>query len=144
MNISYSTKQIFHRLKVKIKSEIVTMGACNTCNPSKQVGEHITPKEWDTLLDDPNVLVIDTRNTYEIQMGTFQHAINPNTLHFRDFPSWFNQLSNNCEEQPRAIAMFCTGGIRCEKATSYALCNQLFDNNVPIYHLQGGILSYLN
>ena len=140
MNISYCNKQIFHRLKVKIKSEIVTMNK-DTCNPSKQVGKHITPEEWDILLDDPNVLVIDTRNTYEVQMGTFRNALNPNTHNFRDFPLWLDQLS--CKPQPKAIAMFCTGGIRCEKATSYALCNHLFDK-VPIYHLQGGILSYLN
>lgn len=186
MNISYSTKQIFHRLKVKIKSEIVTMGVCSSsssnsinddcnnnteniesntallCNPSKKVGTHVKPEQWDNLLDDPNVLVIDTRNTYEIQMGTFQNAINPNTQSFRDFPSWFNNtLSKNynnskdddttkraseplLQSPPKAIAMFCTGGIRCEKATSYALFSNLFHESIPIYHLEGGILSYLN
>jgi len=186
MNISYCTKQIFHRLKVKIKSEIVTMGACSNsnscnindncntspensesnsallCNPSKKVVTHVNPEQWDNLLEDPNVLVIDTRNTYEIQMGTFQNAINPYTQSFREFPSWFNQFSKNYNSKnenddvtkrspepllqppPKAIAMFCTGGIRCEKATSYALYSNLFDESIPIYHLEGGILSYLN
>ncbi|QVV68849.1 rhodanese-related sulfurtransferase [Synechococcus sp. LA31] len=138
--MSEAPQQAFHRLKVRIKREIVTMG-CPTVKPAEQVGTYVAPQQWDSLIRDPDVLVVDTRNAYEVAVGTFAGAIDPGTESFREFPAWVEQELRPLVEQrqPRAIAMFCTGGIRCEKSTAYLL-QQGFDN---VHHLQGGILRYL-
>jgi UPF0176 protein len=217
--ISYAETAVFHRLKVKVKREIVTMlggdeedqdvhkekqlivDPQNSSNldldPCQRAGLYVKPgKEWDDLLLDPDVVVIDTRNKYEVEMGTFQNAINPYTDNFRQFPQWLqkfgeacrslqtranhnetvmdtgcnypdsssqpitheNASSRNCRSTepvpftslptrlkgpPKAVAMFCTGGIRCEKSTRFCLQEEIFPSNVPIYHLEGGILAYL-
>ncbi|MDX2231962.1 MAG: rhodanese-related sulfurtransferase [Leptolyngbyaceae cyanobacterium bins.349] len=126
----------FERLKVKLKSEIVTLGKPEV-NPAETVGTYVSPQAWNQLISDPDVLVIDTRNDYEVSIGTFQRAINPQTNSFREFPDYVNQQLD--PNQYPKVAMFCTGGIRCEKASSYLL-SQGFQE---VYHLQGGILKYL-
>jgi UPF0176 protein len=126
----------FYRMKVKIKKEIVSMGIPGI-NPNKKVGIPVCSKEWNKLIEDPEVLVIDTRNQFEFDIGTFNNAISPNTRSFNEFPGFVNQQLKDYKN--RKIAMFCTGGIRCEKATSYLLEQGFSD----VYHLQGGILKYL-
>jgi len=206
---SHVDAAVFHRLKVKIKKEIVTIGGdinetdeakkpigfmskC-TIDPTKIVGTYVPPgKEWDDLCDDPDVVVIDTRNKYEIDIGTFENAINPNTDNFRQFPDWLHRFATACKnvdggsdgnaqhqeekiqcvsnskcesesadnarnpnpvpdekmpvvrKTPKAIAMFCTGGIRCEKSTSYTIAANVFPKDIPVYHLDGGVLAYLD
>ncbi|QPN64206.1 rhodanese-related sulfurtransferase [Synechococcus sp. CBW1004] len=137
---SRAPQQAFQRLKVRLKREIVTMG-CPTVNPSEQVGTYVPPDRWDALIDDPDTLVIDTRNHYEVAIGSFQGAIDPGTDSFREFPQWVERELRPlvAERRPRAIAMFCTGGIRCEKATAYLLQQGFRD----VHHLHGGILRYL-
>ena len=137
---SRADHQTFHRLKVRIKREIVTMG-CPTVKPAEQVGTYVPPQQWDALIGDPDTLVVDTRNAYEVAVGTFAGAIDPGTESFREFPAWVEETLRPLVEQrrPKAIAMFCTGGIRCEKSTAYLL-QQGFEN---VHHLQGGILRYL-
>lgn len=125
----------FLRMKVKIKDEIVTFG--QPVYPALHTGEHVDAKRFNELLDDPEVVVIDTRNTYEIEVGTFPGAINPQTRNFREFPEFVNQ-NLDPETQPR-VAMFCTGGIRCEKASAYLL-EHGFES---VYQLDGGVLKYL-
>jgi len=207
--ISYVDTAIFHRLKVKIKKEIVTIGgkvdatddakkpigymsSC-TIDPTKIVGSYVQPgKEWDDLLEDPDIVVIDTRNKYEIDIGTFENAISPNTDNFRQFPDWLHRFAEECgtmkvhdqessskqvqcvenpfqadeekgtihnarclvpvpdedmpkvNRKPKGVAMFCTGGIRCEKSTSYTIAAKVFPPDVPVYHLDGGVLAYLD
>ena len=220
--VSYTDTPIFHRLKVKIKKEIVTIGGdvededeskkpigymskC-TIDPTKIVGNYVPPnEEWDKLCEDPDVVVIDTRNKYEIEVGTFENAISPNTDNFRQFPDWLHRFAKACEDanskdeasstesnsgqgkiehcvvnsnspyesdenchpinslnnarnsnpvsdedmpivkkKPKAIAMFCTGGIRCEKSTSYTIAAKVFPKDIPVYHLDGGVLAYLD
>jgi len=126
----------FYRMKVRLKKEIVTMGVDNI-DPNNIVGTYVDPDEWNALITDPDVVLIDTRNDYEVEIGTFQNAINPNTKTFRDFPSWV-QDNRETLDKPK-VAMFCTGGIRCEKASAY-MKQQGFDT---VYHLRGGILKYL-
>ncbi|MGK7929976.1 MAG: rhodanese-related sulfurtransferase [Microcystaceae cyanobacterium] len=133
---SYATYPPFKRLKVRIKSEIVTFGQPNA-NPNEQVGEYISPQQWNELLQDPEVTVIDTRNDYEVAIGSFKGAKNPHTDSFRQFPDYVAQQLD--PQQHTKVAMFCTGGIRCEKASSYLL-SQGFK---AVYHLKGGILKYL-
>jgi UPF0176 protein len=130
----------FYRMKVKIKREIVTMGQPNI-DPLTDVGTYVAPKDWNALIADPGTIVIDTRNDYEVGIGTFAGAINPNTQSFRDFPDWFRSHRQDLlANQPRPkIAMFCTGGIRCEKATAFLKAEGLDE----VYHLDGGILKYL-
>ena len=137
---SEAPAQAFHRLKVRLKREIVTMG-CPTVKPAEQVGTYVPPQQWDALIRDPDTLVVDTRNAYEVAVGTFEGALDPGTGSFREFPAWVERELKPLVEQrqPKAIAMFCTGGIRCEKSTAYLL-QQGFDN---VHHLQGGILRYL-
>ncbi|WP_367606219.1 rhodanese-related sulfurtransferase [Legionella sp. W05-934-2] len=133
---SFNEKMPFLRSKVKLKKEIVTMGVENI-DPNHSVGTYVKPTEWNALISSPDVTVIDTRNDYEVQIGTFKHAINPNTNSFREFPDYAKQQLN--PEKQKKVAMFCTGGIRCEKSTAYL--KQLgFDE---VYHLEGGILKYL-
>ena len=126
----------FKRTRVKLKKEIVTMGVENI-DPRHSVGTYVEPEDWDELIADPDVLLIDTRNDYEIQVGTFKSAVNPNTNTFREFPDYVKQ--NLDPAKHKKVAMFCTGGIRCEKSTAY-LKEQGFDE---VYHLKGGILKYL-
>ena len=133
---STSEKLPFARLKVKIKPEIVTLGL-PAVNPTQQVGTYVEPQDWNQIISDPEVVVIDTRNDYEVEIGTFQKAKNPSTESFREFPEYVAQ--NLDPQQHSKVAMFCTGGIRCEKASSYLL-SQGFEE---VYHLKGGILKYL-
>ena len=139
---SRSEIEAFHRLKVRLKREIVTMGEPQV-SPylASAVGTHVPPGQWDALISDPDTLVIDTRNAYEVAIGSFEGAIDPGTATFREFPQWVERELRPLVEQrqPRAIAMFCTGGIRCEKATAY-LQQQGF---AGVHHLEGGILRYL-
>ena len=137
---SRAEQQTFHRLKVRLKREIVTMG-CPTVKPAEQVGTYVPPEQWNALIADPDTLVVDTRNRYEVEVGSFAGAIDPGTESFREFPAWVEQTLRPLVEEtkPKAIAMFCTGGIRCEKSTAYLL-QQGFEN---VHHLQGGILKYL-
>lgn len=132
---SFSDTNPFYRMKVKLKKEIVTLGVPGI-DPNKRVGSYVKPEQWSALVRDPSVLVIDTRNDYEVQIGTFDGAVNPNTDSFREFPAFVEKLDKN--KHPK-VAMFCTGGIRCEKASAYML-EQGFEE---VYHLQGGILKYL-
>jgi UPF0176 protein len=138
--LSSAPTQAFHRLKVRLKREIVTMG-CPTVKPADQVGTYVPPQQWDALIRDPDTLVVDTRNAYEVAIGSFEGAIDPGTDSFREFPEWVERELRPlvAERRPQAIAMFCTGGIRCEKSTAYLL-QQGFTN---VHHLQGGILRYL-
>jgi UPF0176 protein len=138
--VSQAPEQAFHRLKVRLKREIVTMG-CPTVKPAEQVGTYVPPQQWEALIRDPGTLVVDTRNAYEVGVGTFEGAIHPGTASFREFPAWVESTLRPLVEQrkPKAIAMFCTGGIRCEKSTAYLL-QQGFEQ---VHHLQGGILRYL-
>lgn len=126
----------FDRLKVKIKSEIVTLGQ-PAANPAEQVGTYVEPQEWNQIISDPEVIVIDTRNDYEVSIGSFKRAENPQTETFRQFPAYVQTQLDPA--QHKKVAMFCTGGIRCEKASAYLL-NQGFQE---VYHLKGGILKYL-
>jgi UPF0176 protein len=126
----------FDRLKVKIKPEIVSLGRPDI-NPAEQAGIYVTPQDWNDLIQDPDLIIIDTRKSVEITTGSFQGAIDPQINHFRQFPAYVEQHLN--ADQHKKIAMFCTGGIRCEKASAYLL-NQGFET---VYHLQGGILKYL-
>lgn len=133
---SYTQEQPFKRTKVKLKREIVTMGV-EDIDPNEVVGTYVKPQEWNDLISDPDVLLIDTRNDYEVEVGTFKHAVNPNTTTFREFPDYVKETLDPAKH--KKVAMFCTGGIRCEKSTAY-LKQQGFDE---VYHLQGGILQYL-
>jgi UPF0176 protein len=133
---SYSEKPPFKRLKVKLKKEIVTLGVSNI-DPIFSSGTYVKPADWNDLINDPDVVLIDTRNNYEFEIGSFKGSINPNTETFREFPAY---TKNNLEKyRDKKIAMFCTGGIRCEKSTAY-LKSKGFEN---VFHLQGGILKYL-
>jgi len=133
---SCSIKRVFKRLKIKVKDEIVALGK-KEIDPSKTTRNYIEPRNWNKLIADPDVLLIDTRNTYEIKIGTFLGAENPNIKNFRDFPNFVKNKLNSKKNQK--IAMFCTGGIRCEKASSYLLEKGFKD----VYQLKGGILKYL-
>lgn len=126
----------FHKTKVLIKKEIVTLGIPNV-DPIQKTGIEVAPEDWNALISDPDVIVIDTRNTYEVEMGTFQNALNPKTDNFRDFPTYVAQQL--APHKDKKIAMFCTGGIRCEKGSALLL-EQGFTN---VYQLKGGILKYL-
>jgi UPF0176 protein len=133
---SYDDTYPFYRSKVKLKKEIVTMGV-EGIDPNRKVGTHVPASEWNALIADPEVLLIDTRNDYEVEIGSFQNAVNPNTNSFREFPEYVEKHLD--PERHKKIAMYCTGGIRCEKSTAY-LKEKGFDE---VYHLQGGILKYL-
>ena len=133
---SLHEEQPFYRTKVKLKKEIVTMGV-EGIDPRQTVGTYVKPKDWNALISDPDVLVIDTRNGYEIEIGTFKNAVDPKTETFREFPDYVKREMDPGKH--KKVAMFCTGGIRCEKSTAY-LKEQGFDE---VYHLEGGILQYL-
>lgn len=133
---SSATATPFERMKVKLKREIVTLGRPEA-DPAQQVGTYVSPQAWNQVISDPDVVVIDTRNAYEVAIGTFSGAINPETQSFRDFPDYVQTHLD--PKQHTKVAMFCTGGIRCEKASAYLL-SQGFE---AVYHLKGGILKYL-
>ena len=135
---SSSQKNPFVRLKVKLKKEIVTIGD-ETIDPTETVGEYVEPKDWNNLIDHQDTIIIDTRNNYEYSIGTFRDSLNPKTTKFREFPKWINKQKFTAKDKKnKKIAMFCTGGIRCEKASSL-MKKQGFEN---VYHLKGGILKY--
>jgi UPF0176 protein len=130
----------FHRMKVRVKREIVTMGEPDI-DPRANAGTYVEPAGWNALISDPDTIVIDTRNAYEVAIGTFDRAIDPHTASFRDFPAWFRAERERLlgsGRQPK-VAMFCTGGIRCEKSTAFLKQEGVED----VYHLKGGILKYL-
>jgi UPF0176 protein len=133
---SFAAQPPFHRMKVRLKREIVTMGV-DGIDPSRLAGAYVDPLEWNALIADPDLVLIDTRNAYEVELGSFPGAIDPQTRSFRQFPAWFSQHTEL--HGARKFAMFCTGGIRCEKATAF-LRLQGFDQ---VHHLKGGILEYL-
>ena len=133
---SYCDAHPFYRTKVKLKKEIVTMGV-EDIDPNDIVGTYVKPTEWNALISDPDVILVDTRNDYEVDIGTFQGAVNPNTTTFREFPDYVQK--NLDPNKHKKVAMFCTGGIRCEKSTAF-LKQQGFDE---VFHLEGGILKYL-
>jgi UPF0176 protein len=133
---SYTSVPPFNRTKVKLKKEIVTMGV-EGIDPRRVVGTYVKPADWNRLISDPEVILIDTRNDYEYQVGTFKNAVNPKTESFREFPQFVKDHLDPVRH--KKVAMFCTGGIRCEKSTAY-LKEQGFEE---VYHLQGGILKYL-
>jgi UPF0176 protein len=133
---SHADSPPFDRLKVRLKKEIVTLGLPEI-DPSDRVGTYVTPQEWNALISDPEVTLIDTRNDYEVSIGTFKGAQNPKTASFRQFPDYVRTRLD--PTQHKKVAMFCTGGIRCEKATSLMMAQGFQE----VYHLQGGILKYL-
>ena len=133
---SYADEHPFYRMKVRLKKEIVTLGVPGV-SPTKKVGTYVKPEDWNALISDPDVILIDTRNDYEVDIGTFKGAVDPKTTTFREFPEYV--AKNLDKTKHKKIAMFCTGGIRCEKASSYMI-DQGFEE---VYHLQGGILKYL-
>jgi UPF0176 protein len=137
---SHADKMPFYRLKVRHKKEIVTMGIAGI-DPRREVGDYVDAKDWNALIADPDTIVIDTRNDYEVAIGSFAGAIDPQTKTFRDFPAWFraNREALSAKSKKPKFAMFCTGGIRCEKSTAF-LKSEGIDE---VYHLEGGILRYL-
>lgn len=128
----------FGRMKVRVKREIVTMGEPDI-DPTLAVGTYVDPHDWNALIADPECLVIDTRNDYEVAIGTFAGAVDPATPSFRDFPAWFRDHREELLAGKKKVAMFCTGGIRCEKSTSFLRAEGIEE----VYHLKGGILKYL-
>jgi UPF0176 protein len=130
----------FHRMKIRLKREIVTMGQPEI-DPLASVGTYVAPTDWNALIADPDTIVIDTRNDYEVAIGTFQGAVDPQTASFRDFPAWFRSERERLLGEGKApkVAMFCTGGIRCEKSTAFLKAEGV----EQVYHLHGGILKYL-
>ncbi|WP_225205952.1 oxygen-dependent tRNA uridine(34) hydroxylase TrhO [Novosphingobium huizhouense] len=140
VKLSQASTMPFHRLKVRLKREIVTMGVPDI-DPRASVGTYVDAQDWNALIADPETIVIDTRNDYEVAIGTFAGAIDPKTATFRDFPGWFRAHRDELLGEGRTpkVAMFCTGGIRCEKSTAF-LRQEGIDE---VYHLKGGILKYL-
>lgn len=138
LEVKYSSAAAmpFHRLKVRLKREIVTMGV-DGIDPLETVGTYVAPGDWNALISDPDTVVVDTRNIYETKLGVFRGALDPETVTFREFPDWVKRNRNRLAG--RKIAMYCTGGIRCEKATAFAKTLGLDE----VYHLKGGILKYL-
>ncbi len=133
---SYAVEPPFYRMKVRLKKEIVTLGV-GELNPAENAGTYVKPEDWNELISSEDVLIVDTRNDYEVEIGTFKGALDPKTKNFREFPAWVkNQLKGRNETK---VAMFCTGGIRCEKSTAYMRSLGYED----VYHLEGGILKYL-
>jgi UPF0176 protein len=133
---STATVAPFIRMKVRLKKEIVTMGQPQV-DPTANVGNYVLPEDWNNLIAQDDVVLIDTRNDYEVAIGTFENAVDPNTASFRDFPKWWDE--NKDRFHNKRVAMFCTGGIRCEKSTNYLIGEGVKD----VYHLKGGILKYL-
>lgn len=144
VKFSHAETMPFHRTKVRIKREIVTMGE-PAIDPLAGTGHYVAPADWNALIADPGTIVIDTRNDYEVAIGTFAGAIDPRTRSFRDFPAWFRAererllARGDAQSGPPRVAMFCTGGIRCEKSTAFLKAEGVDE----VYHLKGGILNYL-
>lgn len=138
VKFSYTSAMPFHRMKVRLKREIVTMGEAGI-DPRASVGRYVDPQDWNALIADPDTIVIDTRNDYEVAVGTFEGAVDPHTKSFREFPGWFREHREDLLEGKKKVAMFCTGGIRCEKSTSFLRAEGVDE----VYHLKGGILKYL-
>jgi len=138
LNVKYSSasEPPFYRMKVRLKKEIVRLGRPDI-KPQDQVGDYVKPEDWNDLISDPEVTLVDTRNDYEVEIGTFKGALNPKTKSFRDFPEYVDKELADKKDKP--VAMFCTGGIRCEKSTSLLLKKGF----KKVYHLDGGILNYL-
>lgn len=136
VKFSEATRRPFRRMKIRLKKEIVTLRQPQA-DPAKQVGIYVDPKDWNALISDPDMIVLDTRNDYETEIGTFKGAIDPKTIEFTQFPAFVKQHLDPAKH--KKIAMFCTGGIRCEKASSYMLAEGFGE----VYHLKGGILKYL-
>lgn len=137
---SHAAEMPFYRMKVRLKKEIVTLGVAGI-DPRREVGTYVQPEDWNDLISDPDTVLIDTRNDYEVAIGTFEGAIDPKTKAFRDFPEWFqnNKAELTARGKQTKFAMFCTGGIRCEKSTAFLKAQGIDD----VYHLEGGILRYL-
>ncbi|MDD3800223.1 MAG: rhodanese-related sulfurtransferase [Novosphingobium sp.] len=145
VKLSSASAMPFHRMKVRLKREIVTMGEPDI-DPRTTVGTYVEAQDWNALISDPDTILIDTRNDYEVAVGTFEGAIDPETASFRDFPEWFRRERERLLDagrlaggKPPKVAMFCTGGIRCEKSTAFLKQEGIED----VYHLKGGILKYL-
>ncbi|MDE2597352.1 MAG: rhodanese-related sulfurtransferase [Sphingomonadales bacterium] len=142
LDVKYSraAEMPFHRMKVRLKREIVTMGEPDI-DPLADVGHYVAPHDWNALISDPGTILIDTRNDYEVAVGTFAGAIDPQTRSFREFPAWFRSRREQLLGQgtPPKVAMFCTGGIRCEKSTAFLKAEGI----EQVYHLKGGVLKYL-
>lgn len=136
VKFSHAAQMPFHRMKVRLKREIVTMGV-DGLDPVAGAGRHIAPRDWNALIADPGTVVIDTRNGYEVALGSFRGATDPQTASFREFPGWADAHAEDL--RGRKVAMFCTGGIRCEKATAYMRSIGVEE----VFHLKGGILKYL-
>ncbi len=136
LKYSRAAEMPFHRMKVRLKREIVTMGVVGI-DPLEGTGAYVAPQDWNALIADPDTIVVDTRNDYEVSIGTFRGAVDPRTSSFREFPAWVEQHRDELEG--RKVAMFCTGGIRCEKATAYVKSLGIEE----VFHLKGGILKYL-
>lgn len=134
--VSYDDENPYDKAKVKLRKEIVTLGV-EGIDPSQKTGVLLSPEEWNQFLKEEDVLVIDTRNTYEIEKGSFKNAIDPNTRNFRDFPEYVEK--HLMDQKDKKVLMYCTGGIRCEKSTAYLLKLGFKD----VYHLEGGVLNYL-
>jgi UPF0176 protein len=135
---SWSDKAPFRRMRVRIKKEIVTMGVPEL-RPASQAGHYVSAQDWNALIADPDVLLVDTRNDYEVELGTFDRAINPRIQSFAQLPGWLQAQGLLDPDKPRKVAMFCTGGIRCEKSTALLRAHGLQE----VFHLEGGILKYL-
>jgi UPF0176 protein len=139
LDVKFSTARTppFLRMKVRLKKEIVTLGV-EGVDPARQTGRYVDPEDWNAVINDPGTILIDTRNDYEVKTGSFRGAINPETKSFREFPDWFREHRKAWGDNPK-VAMFCTGGIRCEKSTAFLKAEGIED----VVHLKGGILKYL-
>jgi UPF0176 protein len=135
---SHANEMPFYRLKVRLKKEIVTLGV-DGIDPKREVGTYVQPEDWNALISDPDTVLIDTRNDYEVAIGTFEGAVDPRTKSFSEFPEWFRAHRDELAAGKTKFAMFCTGGIRCEKSTAFLKAEGVDD----VYHLEGGILRYL-
>jgi UPF0176 protein len=135
---SHAAEMPFYRMKVRVKKEIVTLGV-DGIDPKREVGTYVQAEDWNALISDPDTILIDTRNDYEVAIGSFEGAIDPQTKSFRDFPDWFREHREELAAGGKKFAMFCTGGIRCEKSTAFLKAEGIDD----VYHLEGGILRYL-
>ena len=138
VKFSRASEMPFYRMKVRVKKEIVTLGI-EGIDPNREVGNYVLPQDWNALIADPNTVLIDTRNDYEVAIGTFEGAIDPQTKSFTEFPEWFREHREQLAAGKTKFAMFCTGGIRCEKSTAFLKAEGIDD----VYHLEGGILRYL-
>ena len=135
---SHANEMPFYRMKVRLKKEIVTLGV-DGIDPKREVGTYVQPEDWNALISDPDTVLIDTRNDYEVAIGTFEGAVDPRTKSFSEFPEWFRAHRDELAAGKTKFAMFCTGGIRCEKSTAFLKAEGIVD----VYHLEGGILRYL-